>query len=429
MLSFISKIWKNKDLRKSLFILAIIVVIFRVLSHIPIPGADLEALKNFFDRNQAFGLLNIFSGGGMSRFSIVTLGVAPFINASIIMQLLTVIVPKLEALQKEGERGQFKINQYTRYLTLPLSIVESYGFIMLLSSKTVAGVEPIIPNPSPLFIIQTAIIMTGGTMLLMWLGEIISEKGIGNGISLLIFFGIITNIPQVIQETIAFFEPSQIFTIVGFVVLAIAVIFGIVIVTEGQRIIPVTYAKRVRGTKMYGGVSTHLPLRVTQAGVIPIIFAMSLMLFPGFIAKLFSQAKSEIIANSAKFIESLLDTGSIFFLVLYFLLVVAFTYFYTSIIFKPEQVSENIQKQGGFIPGFRPGRQTADYLQKVVSRITLPGATFLGLVAILPFVVENLTGAQNLIIGGTGLLIVVSVAMEFMQQVEAQLIMKNYENY
>lgn len=428
MLNFLSKIWNNKELRKNLFILAGIIVIFRILSSIPIPGANIDALKKFFENNQAFGLINIFSGGAMSRFSIATLGVAPFINASIIMQLLTVIVPKIEALQKEGERGQFKINQYTRYLTVPLALIESYGFILLLSSK-LTGSEPIITNPSPLFVLQTAIIMTGGTILLMWLGELISEKGVGNGISLMIFAGIISRIPESIQEIIINFSSEKIFTFVGFGIAAIAIIFGIVIVTEGQRNIPVTYAKRVRGNKMYGGVSTHLPLRVTQAGVIPIIFAMSLMLFPSAIAKFFTQAKSVFIANAAKFIENILRTDSLPFTIFYFLLVIAFTYFYTSIIFKPEQVAENIQKQGGFVPGLRPGRQTVEYLQKVVSRITLPGAVFLGTVAILPFIMENITGIKNLVIGGTGLLIIVSVAIEFMQQIEAQLVMKDYENY
>lgn len=426
MFNFLKKIWLNKELRRNLFIIAGILVIFRVFAHIPIPGADPEALRNFFNRNQIFGLLNMFSGGAMSQFSIVTLGVAPYINASIIMQLLTVIVPRLEALQKEGERGQFKINQYTRYLTVPLALIEAYGFIILLSRSS--GGEPIITNLNPFFILSAAITMTAGTILLMWFGELISEKGIGNGISLIIFSGIIARVPQVVQETFVLFEPSKIFTVIGFAIAAILIIFGIVIITEGQRNIPVTYAKRVRGTRMYGGVSTHLPLRVTQAGVIPIIFAMSLMLFPGVVAQFFAQAKSVFIANSAKLIEVLFK-NQVFFSTFYFLLVVAFTYFYTSIIFKPDQIAENIQKQGGFIPGLRPGRQTAEYLQKVVTRITLAGALFLGIVAILPFIMQEITGIKTLVIGGTGLLIVVSVAIEFMKQIEAQLVMKSYENY
>jgi len=426
MLNFLSKIWKNKELRKNLFIVLGILVVFRMLAHIPIPGADLEALKNFFNKNQIFGLLNIFSGGGMSRFSIVTLGIAPYINASIIINLLQVIVPRLEALQKEGERGQFKINQYTRYLTVPLALVESYGFIMLLSKGS--GGEPIIKSLDPFFIISAVLTMTAGTILLMWLGELISEKGIGNGISLIIFAGIIARAPQAIQETFVLFDASKIFTIVGFIAAAVMIIFGIVIVTEGERNIPVTYAKRVRGNKMYGGVSTHLPLRVTQAGVIPIIFAMSLMLFPGVIAQFFSGAKTVFIANSAKFIDSIFK-NQIFFSSFYFFLVVAFTYFYTSIIFKPDQIAENVQKQGGFIPGFRPGTQTAEYLSKVVTRITLAGALFLGIVAIMPFIMQEITGIKSLVIGGTGLLIVVSVAIEFMKQIEAQLVMKSYEKY
>lgn len=270
--------------------------------------------------------------------------------------------------------------------------------------------------------------MTAGTVLLVWLGELISEKGIGNGISLIIFAGIIAQAPQAVQQVFVLFEPSKIPLLIGFAAAALAIIFGIVIITEGQRNIPVTYAKRVRGMRMYGGVSTHLPLRVTQAGVIPIIFAMSLMLFPGVIAQFFAGAKTPLIASSAKAIEALFQ-NQVFFSTFYFFLVLAFTYFYTSIIFKPDQVAENIQKQGGFIPGLRPGRQTAEYLQKIVTRITLAGAIFLGVVAVLPFIMQEVTGNKSLVIGGTGLLIVVSVAIEFMKQIEAQLIMKSYEKY
>jgi len=427
MADFIKKIWRNKELRKNLLIVLGILIVFRIMSHIPIPGANLDALKKFFDSNEVFGLINVFSGGAMSQFSIVTLGVAPYINASIIMQLLTVVMPRLEALQKEGERGQFKINQYTRYLTVPLAIVESYGFILLLSRAS--GGEPIITSLSPFFLISAVITMTAGTVLLMWLGELISERGVGNGLSLIIFSGIVAQIPQSIQQIYVNYNASQLLTIIGFAFLALAIIMGIVVITEGQRKIPVTYAKRVRGLKMYGGVSTHLPIRVTQAGVIPIIFAMSLMIFPEVIAKFLSNAKTEFIANTAKTVGSLFQTGTWFFSIFYFLLVVAFTYFYTSVIFKPDQVAENIQKQGGFIPGLRPGNQTSDYLRRVVNRITLAGAVFFGVVAVLPFIMQQFTGIKSLVIGGTGLLIVVSVAIEFMKQIEAQLVMKSYENY
>jgi len=427
MADFIKKIWRNKELRKNLLIVLGILIVFRIMSHIPIPGANLDALKKFFDSNEVFGLINVFSGGAMSQFSIVTLGVAPYINASIIMQLLTVVMPRLEALQKEGERGQFKINQYTRYLTVPLAIVESYGFTLLLSRAS--GGEPIITSLSPFFLISAVITMTAGTVLLMWLGELISERGVGNGLSLIIFSGIVAQIPQSIQQIYVNYNASQLLTIIGFAFLALAIIMGIVVITEGQRKIPVTYAKRVRGLKMYGGVSTHLPIRVTQAGVIPIIFAMSLMIFPEVIAKFLSNAKTEFIANTAKTVGSLFQTGTWFFSIFYFLLVVAFTYFYTSVIFKPDQVAENIQKQGGFIPGLRPGNQTSDYLRRVVNRITLAGAVFFGVVAVLPFIMQQFTGIKSLVIGGTGLLIVVSVAIEFMKQIEAQLVMKSYENY
>lgn len=311
MADFIKKIWRNKELRKNLLIVLGILIVFRIMSHIPIPGVNLDALKKFFDSNEVFGLINVFSGGAMSQFSIVTLGVAPYINASIIMQLLTVVMPRLEALQKEGERGQFKINQYTRYLTVPLAIVESYGFTLLLSRAS--GGEPIITSLSPFFLISAVITMTAGTVLLMWLGELISERGVGNGLSLIIFSGIVAQIPQSIQQIYVNYNASQLLTIIGFAFLALAIIMGIVVITEGQRKIPVTYAKRVRGLKMYGGVSTHLPIRVTQAGVIPIIFAMSLMIFPEVIAKFLSNAKTEFIANTAKTVGSLFQTGTWFF--------------------------------------------------------------------------------------------------------------------
>jgi preprotein translocase subunit SecY len=426
MANFLKKIWTNKELRKNLFIVFMIMVFFRVLSHIPIPGANVDALKSFFDKNQIFGLLNVFSGGAMEQFSIVTLGVGPYINASIILNLLTVIVPKLEALQKEGERGQFKINQYTRYLTVPLALVQSYGFIFLLSKAS--GGEPIITNLSPYFIATAMLIMTAGSVLLMWMGEVISEKGIGNGISLLIFSGIVAKVPSTIQDMIVTFDSTKLFTLIGFIVAGLIAIFAIIIVTEGQRNIPVTYARRVRGSKMYGGVNSHLPIRVTQAGVIPIIFAMSLMLFPSAIAKFFTNASSQAVANSARVVESVFN-NQIFFSGFYFLMVLVFTYFYTSIIFKPESIAENLQKQGGFIPGIRPGKQTIEYLQKIVGKITLAGAVFLGVIAVLPFIMKEITGMDSLVIGGTGLLIVVSVAIEFMKQIEAQLVMKSYEKY
>jgi preprotein translocase subunit SecY len=428
MVNFFKKIWTNKELRKNLFIVVLILVLFRMLSHIPIPGADLVALRKFFDNNQVFGLLNIFSGGAMSQFSIVTLGIGPYINASIIINLLQVIVPKLEALSKEGERGQFKINQYTRYLTVPLAMVQSYGFIFLLSRSQ--GTTPIIAESAltPFFIISTMVTMTAGAMLLTWMGEIISEKGVGNGISLLIFAGIVAQLPQAVQQIFILFDPSKIFTLIAFGAAALFIIAAIVFITEGQRKIPVTYARRVRGSKMSGGVSTHLPLRVTTAGVIPIIFAMSLMLFPSSIAKFFANASSQGVANAARFVEALFN-NQIFYAGSYFVLVVVFTYFYTSIVFKPTDIAENLQKQGGFIPGIRPGTQTSEYLHKVMNRITLAGALFLGVIAVLPFAMQEITGISSLVIGGTGLLIVVSVAIEFMKQIEAQLVMKSYEKY
>lgn len=415
------------ELRKKILVVLGLLAVFRVTAIIPVPGIARESLAALFAGNQLFGLLDIFSGGGLSNLSIVMLGVGPYITASIVMQLMTMIIPRLEEMQKEeGEAGRRKINQWTRMLTVPLAALQGYGFLNLLQQGTQAGGIGLSFTPWQLTV--TLVAITAGTVFLMWLGELISEKGIGNGISLIIFVGIISRLPQVAGQTIATWSADQFFTYTSFIAISVIVIAGVVFVTEGQRMIPVSYAKRVRGNRVLGGVSTHLPLRVNQAGVIPIIFALSVMLFPGVIANFFVASKQKIVADIATSIVGLFQNGW-FYGITYFILVVVFTYFYTSITFDPAQIAETVQKQGGYIPGIRPGRQTVQFLQHVVRRITLSGALFLGAIAILPIVVQGFTGLSTLTIGGTALLIVVSVVLETMKQIESQLTMRAYEGF
>jgi len=418
----IIQIWKIKDLRNSILFVLAMLVISRIAAHIPIPGIDATALKDFFASNQLLGIMNILSGGGMENFSIVAMGVAPYITASIIFQLLTMIVPALEELQKEGEAGRQKINQWTRMLTVPLAALQGYSLIALLSKSS----SQVFMGLTPWRLVVMIATVTAGTMFLMWIGELISEKHIGNGISLLIFAGIITRLPSAVQQTLLVFDKTQIITVGLFLVVAILTIVGVVVITEGQRNVPVSYAKRVRGMKMYGGVNTHLPLRVNMAGVIPIIFAISIILFPPMIAQFFLTAKTQILVNIAQQVINVFQ-NQIFYGVMYFLLVFGFTYFYTEVVFHPDQIAENLQKQGGFIPGIRPGRHTAEYLKNTTNRIILAGALFLGAIAVLPLVLQSFTGLTTLTIGGTSLLIVVSVVIETFGQIESQLTMRDYE--
>ncbi len=429
----LSLIWKTRDLRNKLLIVLVLLLLTRILAHIPIPGVNTSALRAFFDQNQFLNLLNIFSGGGLTNFSIAMLGVSPYITASIIIQLLTIIVPSLQELQKEGgEAGRTKLNQYTRYLTIPLALLQGFGTIRLLQHT---GGASVLSAFTPFQWFVTLLSVTAGSMLVMWIGEIISEYGIGNGISLIIFAGIVAALPRSANSLYELYfkggtNPNTVPVIVGFIAVALIVIAGVVLVTEAQRNIPVSYAKRVRGDKLYGGVNTHLPLRLNQAGVIPIIFAISVMLFPALIAQFFSSAKSHFLQNLARHMVDIFNPSSTTWTygLIYFLLVVAFTYFYTAIVFNPDEVAENVQKNGGFIPGLRPGKQTADYLYRILNRITLPGSVFLGLIAILPFILQKATGVQAVTFGGTSLLIVVAVVIETIKQIEAQLTMQDYDN-
>ncbi len=421
MIEKIQKIWKIRDLRNSILFVLLMLAIFRLFAHIPVPGVNVLALKEIFSSNQVLGMLNVFSGGSMDNFSIVMMGIGPYITSSIIFQLLGMVVPKFEEMQKE-EAGRQKINSWTRIATVPLAIVQAYGMIALLRQSS----YDILGNISTFDLLTTIITITAGTVFLMWIGELISEKKIGNGISLLIFAGIISSLPTIVQNLFVTFDLSQIYLLLGFLIIAIITIVGIVIINEGQRNIPVQYARQIRGNRAFGGTSTHLPLRVNTAGVIPIIFAISVVVFPSMIAQFFVSAKSAMISKSAYWIISLFE-NQLFYGIFYFILVVAFTYFYTEIIFKPDQISENLQKQGGFIPGIRPGRHTSEYLSYISRRILLTGSLFLGLIAVLPLIMKYFTGMQALAIGGTSLLIVVSVVIETVKQIEAQISMRDYD--
>jgi preprotein translocase subunit SecY len=414
------RIFKIKEVRNSLLFIIAMLVLFRVTAHIPVPGVDASALQNIFSGNQFFGLLNIFSGGTLENFSVVAMGVMPYITSSIIFQLLGMIVPQLEEMQKE-EQGRQKINQWTRWLTVPLSFVQAYGLILLLSSQGSFFSQTGIAT-----ILFAMVSMTAGTVFLMWLGELISEKNIGNGISIIILAGIIAGLPSFVSQNLSIYDRSQLITLILFVVVAIVTVVSIVIMNEAERNIPVQYARHVRGSRLSGAVTSHIPLRLNMGGVIPIIFAISIILFPTVIAQFFLNARTEFLRNAANWTLQVFQNQT-FYGVAYFLLVFLFAYFYTAVIFHPDQVAENIQKQGGFIPGIRPGKNTSDYLGWVSNRLLLTGATFLGLIAVLPLIVQAVTSNPNLVIGGTSILIIVAVVIDSVKQIEAQLTMREYE--
>ena len=414
-------IFTDPDLRKKILFVLLALAIFRAGAAIPIPGVDQERLAAFFGGNQFFGLLNVFSGGAMDNLSIMMLGVGPYITASIIMQLLTMIFPRLkEIYQEEGEAGRQKFNQYSRLITVPLALLQGFGLLTLLSRQGVLGELSLFDHAANI------IIVTAGSMLLMWIGELISEYGIGNGVSLLIFAGIISGVPQALGQTIFASDIYQFPVILGFAVAAVLVVAAVVIITEGQRPVPVSYARRVRGSRVYGGVSTYLPLRVNQAGVIPIIFALSILLFPQMIINFIAGINNEIVRTIAAAILSFLNSPWVY-AGLYFILVFLFTYFYTAVTFDPDAISSNLQKSGAFVPGIRPGRSTSEFLYKILNRITLIGALFLGIIAVLPLAMRAITGLVTLTIGGTALLIVVSVVLETIKQMEAQMVMRDYD--
>ncbi len=416
----ITLLFSDKSLRNRLFFVLGALTVFRLFASIPIPGINAAQLQLFFSNNQFFGLLNLFSGGGLSNLSIVMLGVGPYITASIILQLLTVMVPRLKQLyQEEGEAGRQRFSQYTRMLTLPVALVQGVSFLLILQR------EGILSSLSPFQFAANLLVITAGSLFLMWLGELISEFGLGNGISVLIFSGIVARLPQAASQTLFSFNSSQIPMYLAFLAAAVAIVAAVVIVTEAERPVPVTYAKRVRGMKFFGGSSTYLPLRLNQAGVMPIIFALSLLLIPQMVATFFSASHHVLVARASTAVLHFLQNLT-FYGILYFLLVFLFTYFYTAVTFDPHQISENLQKNGAFIPGVRPGNSTTEYLSKVITRITFVGALFLGVIAVLPIVVQQITGIQSLTLGGTALLIVVSVILDLARRVDAQISIREY---
>ncbi|OGN33715.1 MAG: preprotein translocase subunit SecY [Candidatus Yanofskybacteria bacterium RIFCSPLOWO2_12_FULL_43_11b] len=416
----ILQIFKRPDLRNKVLFIFFLLAVSRLIASIPIPAVDVSRLKDFFAQNQFFGLISSFTGGSLSTLSIAMLGLGPYITGSIIMQLLTMIFPALEQMYKyEGEAGRMRFNQYSRLLTVPLAALQGYGFLVLLARQNIIGQLSLLDWASAISVI------VAGSVFLMWLGELISEKNLGNGVSLLILAGIVAGFPASIQQTLFTFDASQLFTYLGFIIVALAVIVGVVYISEAQRNIPINYARRVRGMKMYGGVSTYLPMRVNNAGVIPIIFALSLLLFPDMIGNFFAGSSIPVISGVAAFFTNFIQ-NQLWYSLSYFFLVVLFTYFYTAVTFDPKSISENIQKQGGYIPGIRPGPMTAQFLNHLLNRVTLVGAIFLGLIAVMPNIVQGATGITTFTVGGTSILIVVSVALEIMKQVDAQLSMYEY---
>jgi len=423
MNAFLNKfvyVFKDESLRKRILFVVFALIGFRLLTTIPVPGIDVANLTRLLQSSEFFGLLNIFSGGGLSNLSIVMLGVGPYITASIIMQLLTIMSPRMKALyQEEGEAGRTKFAQYSRMISLPLALIQAFSFVIILQRQA------IIPDLSAFGLVLNVLVIATGSMILMWIGELITEFGLGNGTSIIIFAGIVATLPQTITGAVASYDPSQLPMYIGLSALALAVTYAVVFVTEAERPIPVTYAKQVRGQKVYGGVSTYLPIRLNQAGVIPIIFALSIMLFPQMIFNFLASSSNIILANISSWGLAFINNHFLYNS-LYFILIFVFTYFYTAITFDPNMISENLQKSGAFIPGVRPGPSTTNYLSKIVTRITLIGALFLGTVAVLPLVLRSYTGNTSLAIGGTALLIVVSVVLDVAKKIDAQVSMREY---
>ncbi|MDD3488213.1 MAG: preprotein translocase subunit SecY [Candidatus Pacebacteria bacterium] len=412
---------RSPDLRKKILNIFLLLVVFRIMATIPLPNVDVNQLQLFLSSNQIFGLFNVFTGGAFKNISIALLGISPFITASIIMQLLTMIFPSLKELFYEGtEKERAKYMQYSRLLTIPLAAVQGFGFLNLLNRQGVIIIA------SPLDLIRSLVIIITASVFLMWIGELITEQKLGNGISLIIFSGIVIDFPREILQTIVTVDPSRMPNMIAFFAVALMIIIGVVFISGGERRIPVSYAKQVRGTKIYGGASTYLPLKINQAGVIPIIFALSILMFPQMISQFLSGSQNPWLLKIALLFKNF-NQGSWVYLLLYFGLVFLFTFFYTMVSFNPESIAENLQKRGGFVPGYRPGKTTTQFLMNTSNKITLFGAVFLGIIAILPILMQQFTGITTFAIGGTSLLILVSVAMETMDTMEAQLIMREYE--
>lgn len=412
---FLDRVIRNRVL----FVIGALVV-FRFLAALPIPGVDTTRLTELLANNQLLGVLNVFSGGGLSKLSVIMLGVSPYITASIILQLLTLMVPRLKAMyHEEGEIGRKKFTQYSRLLTIPLAVIQGISLLTVLQSQGV------IAHLSLFDTIVNVSIATAGTMLLMWIGELITEFGVGNGVSLIIFAGIVASLPNAVSQLAFTFDVSQIPLYLGFLVAAILVVYGVVVITEAERPVPVTYAKQARGMSVGGSVSSYVPIRLNQAGVMPIIFALSILLFPQLLANLFSSSSNHILQSishgASYFVQNQLLYGAV-----YFAFVFLFTFFYTAVTFDPEAMATNLQKNGAFVPGVRPGQATMEYISTILSRVTFIGALFLALIAVLPLIMQSATGIQTLALGGTSLLIVVSVVLDLIKKIDAQLSMREY---
>jgi preprotein translocase subunit SecY len=436
MLEAVVNAFKIPDLRRKILFTLAMLVIFRILASIPVPGVDRSGLADYIENNQLLGMLNLFSGSGLRHFSVVALGVYPYITASIIMQLMTPIIPRLNELSNEGQQGRNKINQYTHWLTVPLALLQGYGQALLFSRTTGPNGEPLLTDfglfNKSTFLPTLAILfsMTAGTMLLVWIGELITENGVGNGVSIIIFGGIVANLPSAVGNLVTGGSmTSNLIGTVFFIGIALITVVGVVLINEGQRRIPVHHAKRVRAGRVYGGNTTNIPLKVNSAGMIPLIFAVSIMVFPGMIANFLASSNRSGVQDVAKRMATFFSPNTLQYNIIYFCMVVGFTYFYTMVIFQQQKIPETLQKQGAFVPGVRPGRNTAHYLQRVLTRITLVGALFLGTVAVLPYFASQITGVQTLLLSATSLLIVVGVAIDTMRQLEAQLMMRNYEGF
>jgi len=435
--SNISLLWKDKALRKRIFVIAGILIVYSLLTHVPAPVPDSKSLQafllSFFSRTPILGFANLFTGGALANFSIIAMGIGPYITASIIVQLMQQVVPAWEALSKEGERGRQQLNQYMRYLTVPMAIIQSFAVIALVRnlSRQTTGTD-LIGNPSIgqwAFLILT---MVAGSLFLMWLGELISEYGLGNGISLLIAAGIVASLPSTLSQqfTLVQGDAGQAVKVAILAVVGLLTVFIVVLVNEAQRNIPISYARRRATQSQYNSVDTHLPLRLVTAGIVPVIFALAFLSVPTFIGQILSSAKTAWVASFAQNLSTWFAPTTWIHAVSYFVLIFAFTFFYTAIVFKPTEIAENLQKQGGFIPGIRPGKETANYLKGVIRRLNLSGALALGLIALMPFVLERAFNSnQSIAIGGTGIFILVSVAIETMRKTESHMLMATYEKH
>lgn len=414
------KIFKYPELRRKIIITLLIIAVSRLIAHIPVPGVDIAAIRAYLQSSALFGLFDLFSGGGFQRFSIVTLGLAPYINASIVMQLLTVMVPSLEELSKEGEAGREKINMYTKFLSVPMTLIQAYGIYFLLNKQGVIG------SLGAFDLVLLVLTMGTGSMLLVWLGDLITEYGVGNGVSLLIFVSIIGRLPTAFYGFLATVTADTFMNTLVFLALAVLVIMSVVLVNEGTRNITIEYGRT--GAKSQK-VTNFLPIKINQAGVIPIIFAVSVVMVPSMLGGPLSTSSNAFLHNLGTFFSQNFNSNSLPYNIFYFILVVGFTYFYTSVQFNPEKIADDVKKRGGFVPGVRPGSATTKYLKKIVNRITLAGALFLGAIAILPYLVQSLVSISSLTIGGTGLLIVVSVVLETIRQVESLTVSQSYEKF